>query len=351
MKETIIFVNSIPSHVWGGGENWMCQLARAFHERGYRVGLVCRPNSKLIEEFNEFSQLIYPLKFGCDFNPLSILKLAIFFKKVKANYLILNFNKDVSIAGIAGRLIGVKKIIFRNGYPLIHNKRKHKMLLPFFDLLVSNSLALVNHYKTYNWGLEKKSKVIYNGIRLDQGFKRNYEKNAQQPFIIFGAGRLVAAKRFDIFVELIARLKKEFWVHGMIAGDGPEIENLKLLSYAFEADIEYTGFVQSIHPFLKKADIFLHTSRKEGIPNVVLEAMALGLPVVTTNAGGTNELVTDNVNGLICEVDDVDPLYQRLKLLMSDANLRQKLGEEAQKTIMAKFNLNYSVDQYESLFK
>jgi len=350
MNKTIVFVNSIPAHIFGGGEKWMYQTAYALYERGYHIGLVARPNSQIIEKFREFESEIYPLKFGSDFNPLSIFKLVIFFKKMNVSHLILNFNKDVSIAGIAGRMAGVEKILFRNGFPLINKKLKHRALLPFFDILVTNSQALVMHYTTYNWGLEDKMKVIYNGIKVNGFYKRNFEKATGEPYFIFGAGRLAKIKRFDVFIDIVARLKQDFPVQAVIAGDGPELQHLKLLSDALEGDVEFLGYVPSIYPFLNKADIFLHTSRNEGIPNVVMEAMSQGLPVVVTNAGGTNELVKDKVNGLLCEIDDIDGLYHGMKLLLNDMKLRERLALEAQETIKKKFNFQDSIDQLENLF-
>jgi len=351
MKKTVVFVNSIPPNIFGGGEKWMSQVAKALSDRGYQVGLIARSQSKIIEKFREFNSVIYPLKFGSDFNPFSIFKVFEFLKRIDANYLILNFNKDVSIAGIAGRLAGIERIIFRNGYPLIHNKLKHRILMPFFDTLVSNSQALVDHYKTYGWGLEDKMKVVYNGIDVNGDFRRKYEKAPGKPYVIFGAGRLTKIKKFNVFIDIIARLKKEFPIRAIVAGDGPDIDLLKVYSDAFEADVQFVGYVQSIEPFLKKADIFFHTSRNEGVPNVVLEAMSCGLPVVATDAGGTNELVKDNVNGYLCEIDDIDGLYRKMKLLLNDVKLREKLGLEAQETIKSKFSFQDSVEQLESLFK
>lgn len=350
MNKTVVFVNSIPPQIFGGGEKWMSQVAKALSDKGYQVGLIARPQSKIIEKFREFNSVIYPLTFGSDFNPINIFKVFEFLKKINASYLILNFNKDVSIAGIAGRLARVEKIIFRNGFPLIHNKLKHRILLPFFDTLVSNSLALVNHYSAYGWGLENKMKVIYNGIEVCSDFTRNYEKEKGKAYFIFGSGRLTEIKRFNIFLDVIARLKKEFSIRAVIAGEGPEINNLKLLSDALEADVEFVGYVQAMQPLFKKADVFLHTSRNEGVPNVVMEAMSYGLPVVVTNAGGTNELVNDNVNGFLCDIDDIEGLYQKVRSLLSDVKLRKKLGQKAQETIKAHFSFKHLMDQMESLF-
>ncbi len=351
MKKNVVFVNSIPPKLFGGGENWMFRTAKALHDKSYAISLVARPKSRIIEKFSELNAEVFPLNFGCDFNPVSIFKLYKYFRKLNNVYLILNFNKDVSIAGIAGRLAGAKKIIFRNGFPLIHHKLKHKMLLPFFDTLLSNSWALVDRYKSYGWGIENKITVIHNGIEVDENCDRRYEKAAGEPFVILGAGRLTKIKRFDVFIDIIARLKQAYPIYAIIAGDGPELENLKLLSDSLEADVEFVGHVPSIQHLLEKADVFLHTSRNEGVPNVVMEAMSYGVPAVATNAGGTKELVKDSVTGFLCEINDIDGLIHKLELLLRDTKLRENLGREAWRTIKSNFNFHQSIDQIEALFE
>jgi len=349
MRPKIVFVNSIPANTFGGGEKWFSVLAGQLSQKKYRVGLIARPGSKLIEKFTRFDCDIYSLKFGSDFNPISIVKLFYYFKKIKPDVLFLNFNKDVSIAGLAGRLAGVRKIIFRNGFPIIQKKWQHRILMPLVDTIIVNSLALKRYYLSFNWNFASKIKVIYNGIEIPEEKSVKVERTSETPFIILGAGRLTRVKQFDLFIKIITQLKNEFPVKAVLAGEGSELENLKQLSKSLDADIEFVGHVNSLMPFLQQADILLHTSRNEGMPNVILEAMATGVPVVATNAGGTNEMIEDGENGFLCEVGAIQCLVEKMKLLITTSDLMKRFSRAGLKTVRQKFNLERTIEQVEQL--
>ena len=344
-NKTIVFVNSISPQVYGGGEKWCFESAAAFIKKDYRVALVARPDSKIMEKFQELDCDIYPLVAGTDYNPVSIIRLYRYFKKINADYLILSFNKDVTTAGVSGRLSGVEKIIFRNGYPLINKKSRHRMMMPLYDALVCNSRALAEHYRSFGWGLEHKISVVYNGIPM----REKLPVKERKPFVILGAGRLVHVKRFHIFLDILAMLNSHVPVKGILLGDGPEKSRLEQQALEIGAPVEFTGHVQSIEPYLRKCDLFLHTSRNEGIPNVVMEAMSNGIPVVATNAGGTSEIITDSKNGFLCTIDDVEGLFQKTLRLLIDKELRHKFSQTGWETIASKFNSCKSVEKIEHI--
>lgn len=343
--KTILFVNSISPQVYGGGEKWCYETAAAFIEKGYRVALVARPDSRIMEKFQELDCDMYPLVFGPDYNPVSIIRLYRYFKKINAGYLILSFNKDVTTAGVAGRLSGVKKIVFRNGYSLINKKSRHRMMMPLYDTLVCNSMEIAEHYRSFGWGLERKTSVVYNGAQI----REKLPVVDRKPLVILGAGRLVHVKRYHIFLDILAMLNSHVPVKGILLGDGPEKSRLEQQAREIGAPVEFAGHVPSIEPFLQKCDLFLHTSRNEGIPNVVMEAMSAGIPVIATNAGGTGELLTDNENGFLCAIDDVDSLFQKSLQLLTNIELRRTFSQAGWNTIASKFNIQKSVEQIEQL--
>lgn len=351
-KKKVIFVNSIPPAIFGGGEKWFYVLAEQLSRKNYQIGLIARPGSRLVDRFKNFACDIFPLKFGCDFNPISIIKVYFYFREFKPDVLFLNLNKDVSIAGLAGRLAGVPKIIFRNGYPIIHNKWQHRILSPFYDKIIVNSNALLRYYSSFDWDLASKINVIYNGIEI-QGSRltANFSHHSEKPFVILGAGRFSEVKRYDLFIKIIAQLRNEFPINAVLAGEGDEFENLKLLSRSLNASVEFIGQVDSLLPYWKKTDVFLHTSRNEGMPNVILEAMAAGVPVVASNSGGTSEIISDGENGFLCQIDDHQKLYEKVKLLLERPDLRKKFSLAGIETVRNKFSLDRTIQQVEQLIQ
>ncbi len=348
-KGNIIFVSSIKPNVYGGGEKWFYEVASKLKSIGYKVGLVARPKSKLANKFRDITDNVLELKFGFDFNPLSIIKLRKYFRKQNVDYLILHFNKDVSIAGAAGKMAGVKKIIFRNGYPLLHNKFKHKLLIPFFDHIVTNSLILKKQYQSYGWIKSDKIKTIYNGCDIDNEYlaKINEEK---EEITVIAIGRLVKVKRFHWFIKLLSEVKTSYKIKGLIVGDGSERSNLEKLVAESKLNIDFTGEVNSVKEYLAKADILLHVSRNEGIPNVVLEAMASKVPVIATNAGGTGELIDDGENGYLCEVKDYTVIKTKLESMINDSSIRKKFTDSGFEKIRHCFTWDNTIEKLEKLF-
>jgi glycosyltransferase involved in cell wall biosynthesis len=112
--------------------------------------------------------------------------------------------------------------------------------------------------------------------------------------------------------------------------------------------IEFLGHQKEIEKIYKIADILVLTSEREGTPNVVMEAMATGLPVISTNVGGIPDIVYDSETGFLIEPGDIDSLVSKLMLLMEDTSLRQKIGTKARKFIVE----NHSLEMLPSiLFK
>lgn len=102
---------------------------------------------------------------------------------------------------------------------------------------------------------------------------------------------------------------------------------------------------------VSELDIFVLPSLHEGMPNALLEAMAAGIPVVTTGVGGTVEIVTDEETGLVVPPADVEELVAALTRLGGDADLRRRLGRAGQASVLAGFgSLEAEVDALESAF-
>jgi glycosyltransferase involved in cell wall biosynthesis len=301
MDKTIAFVSSIDSNVLGGGEHWNINIARALKQRGYRTILIARSHSLIAEKFADFADMIYPFDFKFDFHPVKIFQMTKILKNESVNYLVCNFNKDLSIAAVAGRLCNIDKIIFRNGYPIIKKKWQHKIRKNLYDVILTNSNRIKEKYISYNWGLEEKITVQYNGFKFKDNSKPQ-DFIRKDSYTIIGVGRLTDVKGFDLFLKALLILKeKNYNIKGIIIGDGPKYNDLKTYALKHDLNVEMHGFSDNVFSFLKKADILLHCSREEGMPNVLIEAMSIGLPVVASDAGATDELIDNNSNGIMVE--------------------------------------------------
>jgi glycosyltransferase involved in cell wall biosynthesis len=169
-------------------------------------------------------------------------------------------------------------------------------------------------------------------------------------------GRLARQKRLDRFLDVIAGLREQidYPIRGTIVGGGPQRSFLE--QYARQLNlvpelVEFSGKVSDTERIYKASDILLLTSDWEGTPNVVLEAMASGVPVVATKVGDVPEIVEDGRTGFLVEPDDTDAMIETTARLVRDSSLRQQVGTQARNYVMQHYSLSrlpeYLCDLYE----
>ncbi|MBN2474326.1 MAG: glycosyltransferase [Pirellulales bacterium] len=161
---------------------------------------------------------------------------------------------------------------------------------------------------------------------------------------ILGVGRLVRQKRFDVFLDAVAGLSDESGVpvQATIVGDGPDRDDLKRRAARIgraAGAIRFMGAMSDMATVYHEADVLLLTSDWEGTPNVVLEAMACGVPVVATRVGGLPEIVQDGKTGYLVEPGDVGALVDRLARLRESAVQRESFGICGREYVLANHGL------------
>jgi glycosyltransferase involved in cell wall biosynthesis len=151
-------------------------------------------------------------------------------------------------------------------------------------------------------------------------------------FIVVGLGRLVPIKGFDLLARALPAVVAQIpSARGLLVGDGAERAHLGAIaaSMGVAERLQMTGETTDVASYLAAADVVAVPSRNEGMGRVIVEAMALGLPVVATAVGGIPDVVTDGECGRLVEPEDVDALAAALVELGRDPALRRKLGEAA----------------------
>lgn len=161
---------------------------------------------------------------------------------------------------------------------------------------------------------------------------------------VLSAGRLVSPKRFDLLVEAIAALSGPGGPRPVatLAGSGAlqvELERQAAGLGLLKQQFEIRAGVDDMAELYRSADVFVLTSDSEGMPNVVLEAMASGLPVIAARVGGVEEIIRDGDNGLLFEPGSLAGLVSTLGELLSNRDLRRRLGEQARKDVVARASL------------
>ncbi len=161
-------------------------------------------------------------------------------------------------------------------------------------------------------------------------------------------GRLFQEKRIDLLIEVLARLKEKGipFMHEH-AGDGILKDDLIRLAGVLNVSgqISFVGEKSNISDFLENKHLFLHTSDYEGYPNVIMEAMACGKPVVTTNCGDVSMITRDNRTGYILPIGDVDGLVEKILYLNENPELIKRFGLRARRIAETKFNLSHFAEK------
>lgn len=233
--------------------------------------------------------------------------------------------------------------------PILH--LMYRVLYPRFDFVICQSFDMLNDLVNYFGLPPKKAVVINNAVdikRINSQICNGgiYFKSGRVNLL--AVGKLRYQKGFDLLLQSLALLKGTDF-HLTILGQGPEEENLKLvaLELGLREHVTFTGFVQNPYPYMSQADLFVLSSRFEGFPNVVLEAMACGTPVVAFECpGGISEIIEEGVNGWKVNPGDTSALASAIEKAVKtplDSNLIRKSVQE-------RFGVEKMVREYESIF-
>jgi glycosyltransferase involved in cell wall biosynthesis len=156
----------------------------------------------------------------------------------------------------------------------------------------------------------------------------------------------------DVLLESLAGLNAPGAFALDIVGDGPEMAALrqKAERLSLSGMVGFAGPVIDVLPHYHAADIFVLPSRSEGLPNVVLEAMASGLPVIATAVGGVPDIVQDRVSGLLVPPGDAGALRCALRELIENPHLSEDIGARARQDAVERFSLAAVADSYSKLY-
>lgn len=184
--------------------------------------------------------------------------------------------------------------------------------------------------------------LLPNVIDLDQFCPKPAVESPDAPLQLLNVGRLGPEKRQDIFLRVLARVRaaSERPVTGRIVGAGTELETLvkQAAGLGLTRDrMEFAGALADMAPAYQSAGMFVLTSDHEGTPNVVLEAMACGLPVVATRVGGVPKLIEHERSGILCDCGDEDALTAAVLRLAANPEFRRELGRRARQVVEEKY--------------
>jgi glycosyltransferase involved in cell wall biosynthesis len=354
----ILFINSLRPNRWGGGEKWMVEAAAGLQSMGHVCMIGALKNSVIAQKaaLKNVSTIGFGVK--SDFDVFAYFRLKKILVQHNIDILVCCQNKDVRIGGRAGRKVGLKGIFSRQGLQLITKKRRYKF--PFTQLIdgiITNTETIRTEYERYGWFDNGFIHVIYNGMELPV-LRPTHTKSSVFSFaderpVIFSAGRLSHQKGFNFLIDAarISLLEGYDWQF-VIAGSGKLEKSLmtQARNAGVEKQIHFAGFISDLSPMYQAADVFALPSLFEGMPNVVMEAMAHGTATVATRVNGAAEIIENDKTGLLVDPGNAQQLYLAVKELVLDEDKRKELGKNARKHIETNFTTQLMCNQIEALF-
>lgn len=217
---------------------------------------------------------------------------------------------------------------------------------------VSNDMKLT--IAPYCSNLEK---VFINRPAIDASFfSPNKQPSGFNGVSVLSIGRFTFQKGYLIGILAIKKLiDKGFSIQWNIIGDGSQME--EMIFHIHELKLQNHIVLHGkknkneVSDWINKSDIFLLTSVYEGIPNVVLEAMAMELPVVTTKSGGVDEVIEHGVDGFIAPLYDIETVSNLLEKFIQDKQLALTMGKAARQKILAEYTLERQLKVFEEAYQ
>jgi glycosyltransferase involved in cell wall biosynthesis len=318
-------------------------------------------------EFDELVREINPIK---DFKAL--IRLYKYIKKNKFDIVHTHSSKAGILGRLAAFLAGTPTIIhtshgwgfhdrmgilLRNFYITIE-----KLIAPITDKLIV--VSDLNREKGLAAGISKESKyiTIHSGIDIDM-FKNKIssrekmraEFNIKPDEILVGnVSRLSPQKSPETFIEVAKKVTSAFSnVKFMFVGGGPFRAKCEALieKYGLQEKVFLIGLRKDVPEVMSMFDIFTLTSLWEGLPRVLPEAMAMGIPIVATNVDGAPQAIEEGVSGYLVPLGDIDMFEERILEFIKDAPKRERFSEAASKTVASRFCVKQMVRDIEKVYE
>ena len=344
----VIFLNT--NKVWGGGEKWHLEMAKALKNNGIDVLIITNLVSELADRAVELNIpctriSISNLSF---LNPFTKNKLRQLFSSYSNATLFLNLPSDVKVCAKIAKEFKIKTI-YRRGMP--HPiKRNFLNILTYknIDLFIANSIEIKKSIAKNFPEFSEKTKIIYNGVE-DKVYP---PKALNYPIRIGHIGRLVEQKGFDLLLHIASLLNEShFNFELIIAGKGPDEEKIKqLASLLGIKNVTFLGHIPA-HDFFSQIDLLAFTSRFEGSANSLIESLQYGVPSICFDISSMPEIIEDGYNGYLIPPFNTKLFSQKIVDLTSDKKEFKKLQENCVSKLKSKFLYKDKIHEVLNLVK
>lgn len=349
-----------------GAERWVVALANNSTPEQVRCDLAVTQegeyqNLDIVEVYPKDIYSAYKIEMNGSFDLKVIQKLVALIKQHDIHIVHTHGYKSDIIGYVASKIAGVKCISTPHGFgepssrKLAYFVKLGKFFLRFMDAVVPLSRQLER--EVLDCGVSK-SKVAYiqNGVdltELDDFVIDHDSKNEGEGLVVGFAGQMIPRKNIKDLLDIFDALwREDQTIRLQLLGDGEDRPELEVYakSLASASAIEFLGFRSDRLEIMKRFDLFAMTSRDEGIPRCLMEAMAMQLPVAAYDIQGIDQLVTHEDTGLLSPFGDKGALAKEWKKILSDRKLSKQLGQNARQFVLDNFSAKRMAEEYKDLY-
>jgi len=343
----------------GGAEKSLLLLIDNIDRTRFEISVICLRGAGVFTKELKIRNILVFI-FNIKEKPFSIFNVYLTIKRIKPD-IIQSFLFISNIIGrITGKLAGIKVIISSqrsvDKWRRWYHWKIDRLTSKFTTLIISNSFSGKKVLVEKGRINSEKIIVIPNGVKImdckipfskkEFGFEKNI-------MVIGTVGNLREVKDHKTFIKAASEISKNFQnVRFLIVGKGPLERELKKFAElsGIKKKIVFIGFIKEIEKIYSVIDIFVLTSFWEGCPLSVLEAMSFGIPVVSFSVGDVPYIIQNEKDGFVVKNRDFTELIEKIKLLLKNEILRNKIGENAKEKIMREFTAEKMVNSYTDVY-
>ncbi len=350
------------ARIYGGGEKWTALLLKGLQERGHTVHLFC--NSREVARHARREGVTASLgTLGGQLMLPHAVRLSRQIRRFGPDALVLTTFKKVWLGAMAGRMARVPLVISRIGLDTDLPRRHWTYRLAlrrWVDRVLVNADGIRRDFVADLPGYEsERVSTVYDGVHLGPGYDgdtagaRAALGLPQGVPVVGSVTRLSDQKRLDRLLKAAAHLPQ---AHVALAGDGPMEPDLRAEAeeLGISDRVHFLGYRTDVARVLGSFDVFALTSDREGMANAMLEAMAAGVPVVSTLVSGAEEALGPDAHGAapgIIVGPDPQQIAQALGWLLEDPDAREAMGREGKKRTRERFSYESMLDAWEATLR
>lgn len=354
---------------WGGQEVRILLEARAMQERGHRVLLACAPDCRLAQRAREWNLPVEGIVFQRSIDGRAILRLRRLMRKERVDVLNTHSSKDSWCGGIAARLArGVKVVRTRHvSIPIKNNLPTRWLYTRLTDAIITTGEKLREQLIRDNGFRAERIVSIATGVDLQRFNPSQYSRQtvreewglAPDAPLVGTIAMLRRMKGHNVLIEAAAQVLQQMpQAKFLIVGDIPSASPLKqqleeqVARLGIGGSVIFAGYREDVPEILAALDcVVLPSTRDEGVPQSVAQALAMARPVVATDVGATAELIEDGVTGILVPPGDAAALATGILSTLREPEQASQRALVGQQRVRERYSVERMAEQVERLYE